>query len=289
MNHKITGKGRPIIILRGLGRTFDYWLDFEVELSKQFKVIMINLPGTDDENELTPITIKGTAQKVVEKIKELKEELGEPPYDIFGLSLGGLTTLSIAYYYPKLVNRIAVASISITQLSYKRMYTLPFLKLMLMQIEPSGPVYPHRTFGKYLVSSDYLHGHQRIVETWDHFWHRQNLSKKNFMRQLVAALFSLTPKMLSRIKARTLVLSGEEDSLVPSDNSQLIHECIKDSVHITLQRTGHDVTTEHPKLITEMLKAFTSNIDLDEFKDKFQTVKEAPEILQLKLLSKKFP
>ncbi len=69
MNYKITGKGEPIIILRGLGRTFDYWLNFEESLSKHFKVVMINLPGTDDDKDLTPLTIKGSAKAVVEKIK----------------------------------------------------------------------------------------------------------------------------------------------------------------------------------------------------------------------------
>ena len=289
MNYKITGKGEPIIILRGLGRTFDYWLNFEESLSKHFKVVMINLPGTDDDKDLTPLTIKGSAKAVVEKIKQIKDQIGEPPYNFFGISLGGLTALAIAYHYPKLVKKVCAGAASVTQIKYKRMKMLPFLKMMAMQIEPAGPVYPHQTLAKYLVSKDFLSAHPEIIDTWDKLWHRQKLSKKNFIKQMVSALFSLTPGMLEKIKAPTLILSGQEDALVPFENSELIKDHIPNSIHISFPRTGHDLTTEHPELVSEILRDFMSDMSLEEVKNRHQTIKEAPEIKRIRVLAEKFP
>ena len=288
MKHKITGNGPVIIILRGLGRTFDYWLDFEQELAKSFKVVMINLPGTDSEIEKTPLTIKRTAKLLVRKINELRPEIGEPPYNFFGLSLGGLSAMGVAYYYPELVNTLSVASSSITQLEARRIKITPLVKMLIMELEPGRPPYPNNRVGKYLVSPSYLKKNPGIIKAWDRIWATQDLSKKNFIRQLISALFSLTPEMVSRIKTPTLIISGEDDLLVHYENSEIIKNYIPNSVHIRVPEAGHDITTEKPELIADMLKDFAQTKSLELMRSKFQMEKETPELLQLKRLAKNY-
>ena len=241
------------------------------------------------KNEITPLTIKGSAKAVVEKIKQIKDQIGEPPYNFFGLSLGGLTALGIAYHYPRLVKKVCAGGSSITQFRHKRMNVWPFLRIMAMQFEPAGPICPHRVLGKYLVSKNFLIDHPDIIETWDRLWHRQQLSKKNFTKQMISALFSLTPRMLRKIEVPVLILSGEKDALVPFQNSELIKNLLPKAAHISLLRTGHDLTTEHPALVANILKDFTSDISLEELKTKHQPIKEPPEVRKIKTLAEKFP
>lgn len=289
MKHKIVGQGETIIILRGLGRSFDYWLEFETELARYFRVVMINMPGIDDEKEKTPITTKGNADKIVEKIKELRGQIGEPPYHLFGISLGGLTAMGIAYYYPELVSTLSAASSSITQLEKVRINPVPFLKLMMMQIEPGDIPYPNRKIGRYLVSKQYIRNNPDIIKKWDDLWYRQELTKPNFFRQLLSALFSLTPHMASRITTPTLLISGEEDKLVPFENSAIIHKYIPNSVHIPIPNIGHDVTTEKPALIAKMISDFARTKDTHLINKTYRITKEPVEITRLKRLEKKFP
>lgn len=288
MKYKIRGKGPVIILLRGLGRTLEYWLDFEHELAKDFKVVMIDLPGVNEEKEKTPLTIKTTTKLLVKKINELRPEIGEPPYHFFGLSLGGLSAMGIAYYDPELVDTLTVASSSITQLESKRINLIPLLSLLLMELEPGRPPYPNKKIGEYLVAPKYLKEHPEIIKIWDRIWATQELTKANFISQLVAALFSLTPEMASRIQAPTMVISGEDDLLVPLENSEIIKNCIPNSIHIRVPEAGHDITTEKPSLIAEMIRDFTKTKDLESVKTKFQEMKQAPELLQLKRLEKRF-
>lgn len=288
MKHKIVGNGPVIIILRGLGRTLEYWLDFEPVLAKDFKVVMIDLPGVNDEKESTPIMLQTTVKLLVKKIEELKPLIGEPPYHFFGLSLGGLSAMGIAYYNPELVETLTVASSSIAQLQSKRISLLPLLDMLLMELEPGRPPYPNKRIGKYLIGRKYLKEHPEILKTWDRIWAMQELTKDNFFRQMLSALFSITPEMASRIQIPTMVISGEDDRLVPFENSEVIKNCIPNSVHIRVPEAGHDITTEKPELIAEMLKYFTSTKDLNIIKTKFQITKEPQELLQLKRLEKNF-
>ena len=288
MKHKIKGSGPVIIILRGLGRTLEYWLDFEDILAKDFKVVMIDLPGTNDEKESTPVMLQTTVKLLVEKIIELKPLIGEPPYHLFGLSLGGLAAMGITYYNPELVDTLTLASSSIAQLQSKRINLIPLLDLLTMELEPGRPPYPNKKISKYLVSKKYLREHPEIVKVWDRIWSMQDLTKTNFFRQMLSAVFSVTPEMASRIQTPTLIISGEDDLLVPFENSEVIKNCMPNAVHIRVPEAGHDITTEKPELIVEMIKDLTKTKDLEFIKTKFQLTKEPQELVQLKRMEKNF-
>jgi len=288
VKHKIVGNGPVIIILRGLGRTLEYWLDFETVLAKDFKVVMIDLPGTNDEKENTPLMIQATVRLLVKKINELRPQIGEPPYHLFGLSLGGIAAMGITYYNPELVETLTVASSSIVQLKSKRINMIPLLDLLLMELEPGRPPYPNKKLSKYLVSKKYLLDHPEIVKIWDKIWSMQDLTKINFFKQMISAVFSITPEMASRIKTPTMIISGEDDLLVPFENSEVINDYMPNSVHVRVPGAGHDITTEKPELIAEMLREFAEGKDIEKIKAKFQMVKEPQELIQLKRLEKNF-
>ncbi|MBN1114608.1 MAG: alpha/beta fold hydrolase [Oligoflexia bacterium] len=289
MKHKITGNGPAIIILRGLGRSYDYWLDFEQELAKYFRVVMINLPAMDDFGEKSPLTIKRTARAFAEKIKSLREEIGPPPYYVFGLSLGGMTAFSLAYYYPDLVSMLILGSSSVRQYTVKRIRTIPLLKILYLHILPFMPKKPHKLIGKYLVSKRYLKQNPGIINVWDGIWQKQKIHKRNFFKQLIAALFALSPSKIKKIKIPCLVISGEEDTLVPPENSEIISNALENSTHITLPQCGHDITTEEPAYIAEMIRDFTAWKNNDDIKTIYTTLKEAPETERLRELEEKFP
>ena len=45
MNCRIVGKGKPLVLIHGWGMNSNVWNNIEADLSKYFKLIMINLPG----------------------------------------------------------------------------------------------------------------------------------------------------------------------------------------------------------------------------------------------------
>lgn len=283
MKHRIIGNGEPIIILRGLCRSLEYWLGFEDELAKYFKVVMIDLPGMDDLSEITPMTTKANVDLLAQKIAELKKDIGEPPYNVFGLSLGGMAASGLAYYHPKLVKNLMIASTSSRQFRIPRINFRPLFKILL-----SAAIYGksniHKKIGKYLISNEFIKKSPWILEKWDELLSRQKITVANLFRQLAAAMTSLSPSMLRKLKVPALILAGEDDALVPFRNSVIISKAIKNSVLIVLPGFGHEVTLESASEITNIIKDFVEWQGSSDLKYKYQIIKDTPEGFQLNQL-----
>lgn len=93
--------GIPIVILTGLGCSFDDWYEITEELSNANRVILFHRPGQGlsefrDENRTTEAT--------VEELKELLLQLEiQEPIILVGHSYGGLCAQHFAKVYPELL------------------------------------------------------------------------------------------------------------------------------------------------------------------------------------------
>lgn len=98
--------GTPIVILTGLGCSFDDWHEITEELSKEHRVIMFHRPGLGmseigDESRTTEVFVQ-----------ELKGGLGQlnihEPIILVGHSYGGLCVQHFAKMYPMLIKGIVL-------------------------------------------------------------------------------------------------------------------------------------------------------------------------------------
>ena len=94
------GKGFPVLLIHGFCETHEIWESFSDELSKDFRIISIDLPGFGKSKLLQkPFALSDVASKVIELLRELKINSCIP----IGHSLGGYVTLAMAHQEPKLV------------------------------------------------------------------------------------------------------------------------------------------------------------------------------------------
>lgn len=98
--------GIPIVIVTGLGCSFDDWYEITEELSKENRVLMFHRPGLGmsefrDESRTTNAT--------VEELKELLQQLSIlEPIILVGHSYGGLCAQHFAKVYPELIRGIVL-------------------------------------------------------------------------------------------------------------------------------------------------------------------------------------
>jgi len=91
-------RGTPIVIVTGMGNSFDEWHEITEELSKRNKVIMFHRPGLGmselgDESRTTLAT--------ADELKELLRHLNiDEPFILVGHSYGGLCAQHFAKLYP---------------------------------------------------------------------------------------------------------------------------------------------------------------------------------------------
>jgi pimeloyl-ACP methyl ester carboxylesterase len=91
------GKGFPILFIHGFCETHEIWNTFSKELSKDFRVLSIDLPGFGKSELLnSSFSIADVASKVLDWLKELQIK----SCVAIGHSLGGYVTLAMAEQEP---------------------------------------------------------------------------------------------------------------------------------------------------------------------------------------------
>ncbi len=99
--YKVEGTGKAIVLLHGFPFSLHLWDDFSRELSNNFKVLTIDLPGFGDSDMLSEIHTMGLMAQVVKTaldINDIKKCI------MVGHSMGGYVTLQFAEKYPEMLS-----------------------------------------------------------------------------------------------------------------------------------------------------------------------------------------
>lgn len=86
------GKGFPVVLIHGFCETHEVWTSFAQKLSKDFRVISVDLPGFGNSKSLPDgFSIADAATKIIQLLDQLKISACIP----VGHSLGGYVTLAM--------------------------------------------------------------------------------------------------------------------------------------------------------------------------------------------------
>jgi pimeloyl-ACP methyl ester carboxylesterase len=58
------------------------------------------------------------------------------------------------------------------------------------------------------------------------------------------------------INVPTLIIWGREDKIIPLENGKRLHQAIKDSKLVIIDRSGHNPHEERPKEVLEAIRGF---------------------------------
>ncbi|WP_088072473.1 alpha/beta fold hydrolase [Gottfriedia luciferensis] len=95
------GNGKAIVLIHGFMGDHRYWEKIIPELSAEYRVIAVDLPGHGDS---TSIKEEHSIEEYADKIKELLDDLNIKQTTMFGHSLGGYITLAFAEKYSHYLN-----------------------------------------------------------------------------------------------------------------------------------------------------------------------------------------
>lgn len=231
---KISGEGQPIILLHGLGVDHSMWEMNLLALSKKFKVYALDLPGfgKSDKPDIT-YSIKYFAEAVLSIIKAE----GLSKVHLIGASLGGRIVLELAIYYPEIVDKIiVVAPAGLSKLA-KGLFGSPFggelmafalSKKVLIQKLLAEMVYDSSLITNSLVN-DYI----------------ERAKDKRYLRAFKRVGFALGENHsefigeLPGIKAKTLIIWGADDKILPNKDGYYLHKVITDSKLVNFSQCGH--------------------------------------------------
>jgi pimeloyl-ACP methyl ester carboxylesterase len=262
----------PVVLLRGLGRSMGFWLDFEEEFSQYCDIIFIDLLGTGgSKNFWGRGSITHFALDVIYTLKMNEVYF----FHLSGISLGGMVCLEVA----KLVEKdewkefhlcsICIMASSSGGMGHKRIHFVPLCLLLLsLLISVLSGTPRHKLFSHYLISQNTLGSHKGIIYKWDSIWRNEYFSHMALIRQLLAAAFYRANMAHVKFKIPFLFIVSKDDKLVPWVNTVSLWEKIPFAELMILENLGHDITTDNPSLIAKILFHFflrcEDNILIDE-------------------------
>lgn len=239
----------PVVLLRGLGRSSGFWLEFSEKLSEHATVVCIDLLGTGLSRSDTG---RGTIRAFADDVAATLEALGFKEFYLVGISLGGMVALELSSYFSA-IRKVAVLASSSRGMGEGRIRPRA-LGSLLWSLRKGVP--DNAELAPYLVSDSTLQSRPELPEIWNELWRREGFSSLPVIRQLLAAaLFDARPS-LEKIQQPILFMVSKADGLVPWKNTLRLSEKARDGHLVVLENFGHDFPTEDPELVIRHLLSF---------------------------------
>ena len=225
------GEGEPLLLINGLGANTDMWSPFASRFPDR-RVILFDAPGTGRSSTPSrPMRISSMANLAAAVL----DHRGVESTDVLGYSYGGAIAQEFAYQHPERVRRLVLAAtnfgVGAAPGSPQAMFALgtPFRYY--------SPTYFHRTAAA-------LYG-GRTGRNMD-IRHRMMSSRRKFppsslgyALQILGGMCWSSRHFLHEIVHETLVISGDDDPLIPVVNAETLAARIPNATLDIVERAGH--------------------------------------------------
>jgi poly(3-hydroxyoctanoate) depolymerase len=242
------GRGRPLLLLTGIGANLDMWRPFE-RLVRRHEVIALDAPGTGlSDRPRYPLRMGGLARVVV----ALLDELGVAEVDVLGYSFGGLLAQELAHRAPERVRRLILCA---TAQGLPLVPPGPVPALMLM----TPARYYHPSLFRLMIP--HIAGGRTRREPGQ--LERQATARLSRPPQLLGYAYQLyaasgwtSVPWLFRINQPTLIIAGDDDPIVPLANPKLMARMMPAAELRVVEGGGHLFLLDEPESVIADIHAF---------------------------------
>jgi poly(3-hydroxyoctanoate) depolymerase len=235
----------------GIGGNLDMWAPLQAELPGR-RLIMFDQPGTrDSSGPWLPATMAHNAWLASRVLRSL----GIRRADVLGYSWGGLVAQQLAFQHRSLVRRLVLACTTVGWGG-----RLPPVRVARRMITPRR--YYSRQYFREVAPTIYGGAYRTSVDLADHEFTKRAShppSVLGYTAQLCAALTYSSLPALPLISARTLILAGDDDPLVPQVNQRML-ACLLPHAHLqVMPGAGHLLLLDRPADAAALIEAFLSD------------------------------
>lgn len=250
---RVRGAGDPLLLITGIGATLELAEPLEAEMvPRGFRVISFDAPGVGRSTGYRcPRRMPGIART----IEHLLDALGEPRVAVLGVSLGGIIAQQLAHQSPDRVRRLVLAA---TAAGVVGLGGVPgSLRVALEMITPRryhSPDHYRRVAGR-LYGGAARHDPEVLLHrSLARFTTPPGLA--GYLGQLYALAFWTGLPWLRRLPQPTLVISGDDDPIVPAANGRVLARLIPDARLHIVPGGGHLFLLERPAEIADLTTDF---------------------------------
>lgn len=241
INYKVAGKGQPLLILHGWGSSSDSWEKVGKKLSKEYKVVIPDLPGFGKSSlPQKAFSLKDYSDFVLKFTNKLKIST----FYLLGHSFGGRIAIKFAILHPEKIKKLILCNPA-------GIKPKPGIKTRILFFisQIGNAVFSQRCLERFrdgarnfyyffLKNKDYVKANGIMKET---------------MKEIIKE--DLLPK-LSQILAETLIIWGEKDKILPLKYAFLFKEKIANSKLVKIPKVDHSPHIEVPEKLSQIIFNF---------------------------------
>jgi len=239
--------GPLIALVQGLGLAGRMWLDLPYGLTRMgYRVVIPDNRGTGESDAPWPPYAMTT---LADDLAAVLDDVDRGPALVVGISMGGMLAQQLCLRHPHRVRAMVLAA-STCGLPHGKLPSARFVKVVLESIL-GDPVACMDEMHRLLVHQRSLAHNPRLFRRWDRALARCPVGWRGMTGQMAAASAHSTGAVISQIRCPTMVVTGEDDQVIPAENSRILAERIPDAELVVLPQAGHAFPLEHPRAIPE--------------------------------------
>src|SRR5579859_1216999 len=224
------GQGLPLLLLNGIGANLEMFDHFIEALDPRLEIIRFDIPGVGDS---PPPVFPFSLMSLARLTSEMLEQLGYRQVDVLGISWGGALAQQFAYQHPDQCRRLILVATStgaimvpahITVLARMINPERYFRPDYMQAIAPL--IYGGRIRTDPTLIRKVLHK-VRAPSPLGYYW------------QLLGCMGWTSVHWLPCLRQPTLIISGDDDPLIPVINAHVMARLIPNSTLRVIQGGGH--------------------------------------------------
>ena len=249
----VRGSGDPLLLITGIGASLELAEPFETEMVERgFQVISFDAPGVGQSTGYRfPRRMPGIART----IEQLLDALGLQRVDVLGVSLGGVIAQQLAHQAPGRVRRLVLAATGAGVVGLGGVPGSP--RALVEMATPRRYRSPdhYRSVAGLLYGGAARHDPDALLhDSVARFARPTTIA--GYLGQLYAISFWTGLPWLCRLTLPTLVLSGDDDPIVPPVNGRILARFIPDARLHIVSGGGHLFILESPAEIADLVTDF---------------------------------
>jgi 3-oxoadipate enol-lactonase len=245
LRYEIRGQGEPVALIMGFSGSGRGWGEPFLKLMEaRFKIFVIDNRGTGESDK--PDT-EFTLGDLAADIAAVLDHANTPRAHIFGISMGGMIAQEFVLAYPERTHGLVLGCTNCGT-----SHSIAADPAAIANLIPAPGMDPieqaRRAFsvacGKAFLNSEA--GQATLTQAIVEMGNYPVTPMHTFMRQAQAIGGFDSFARLGQIKSPTLIIHGDDDSIVPYPNADVLQGAIAESKKHTLKAAGHMFFWEVP-------------------------------------------
>lgn len=251
--YNVTGEGTPLFLIGGYTMVKEMWSTLADMFARQFRVITFDNRGA---GESTVCETDFTVADMAADVAGLMDYLSIDKAHVFGVSMGGLIAQMLALDHAAHVRK-AVLGCTSHGGRHAIAQDPAVVAILASSADPKIPAEQAiRKRTTVNLSERFQRGQPQKVEEFVQMALHYQPTPKGAQGQMKALSSFNVKRRLGEIRCPVLVITGDEDKMVPPGNSQLLAEGISGSELHIMPGAGHGFFREQPDEVYRVVSAF---------------------------------